>query len=124
MACVMVLLMDSPALGLTGHVVLKLFDQRFASDARLWEKAGPWTLDIEEQYHQFIRDGGASEFLSQFKSDDNAIVEEEETDEVEREFAVPQKEASLHDYMQSLYRREVEVYNALQDRQGEDIPRI
>lgn len=84
LACVIAVELDSPVLGLTGNMVLKLLDGRFAPQARENKKAKPWTLDIEREYHQFILDGGES---------NNGEEDGDEEAEEEEEWSAPQNEA-------------------------------
>ncbi|KJK60553.1 hypothetical protein P875_00053242 [Aspergillus parasiticus SU-1] len=118
LSCAMVVLLDHPALGLTGHLVLKLFDRRFAAQLRKDHKFNPWTPEIERQYHDFILDGSASEFITRLNTDSKIAEEEGDT------WNDPQNEAYLHDHMQDLYGTEVEAYQTLKDIQGKDIPQL
>lgn len=124
LARVMIVQLNSPALGLSGNMVLKVFDQRFASQTRENEKADPWTLDIGKQYHQFILDGGESDNSGEDGDDDDEEEEdkEEEGEEEQKEWTAPRNEADLHNPMQRLYHTEVDVYQTLKDHQGQDIP--
>ncbi|KAE8358597.1 hypothetical protein BDV27DRAFT_150296 [Aspergillus caelatus] len=92
----MVVLLDHPVLGLKGHLVLKLFDRRFAVQLRKDHKVNPWTSDIERK------------------------MAEDEGDT----WNDPQNEPYLHDHMQDLYETEVELYQTLKDIQGKDIPQL
>ncbi|OGM43011.1 hypothetical protein ABOM_009292 [Aspergillus bombycis] len=51
-SCAMVVLLDRPSqsLHLNGHMVLKLYDRRFATGFRDDQKSNPWTPNIEQQY--------------------------------------------------------------------------
>ncbi|RJE17669.1 hypothetical protein PHISCL_09994 [Aspergillus sclerotialis] len=114
----MVVLLESPALGLEGRMVLKLFDRRFAAELREDQNINPWTTEIEQQYYNFIVDGGASEFITKLNSDSKLAEEEGDT------WNDSQNEAFIHDYMQDLYETEVEAYNTMKDMQGKDIPQL
>lgn len=114
----MVVLLDSPALGLEGHMVLKLFDRRFAAQLRKDENINPWTTDIKKKYHHFIVDGSASKFITELNSNSNMAEEEGDT------WDDCQNEAYLHDHMQDLYETEVEAYNTLKDIQGKHVPQL
>ncbi|KAE8336396.1 hypothetical protein BDV24DRAFT_168326 [Aspergillus arachidicola] len=109
LSCAMVVLLDHPALGLTGHLVLKLFDRRFAARLRKDHKLNLWTPEIELQYHDFILDGSASEFITRLNTDSKMAEEEGDT------WNDPQNEAYLHDHMQDLCGTEVEAYQTLKD---------
>lgn len=114
----MVVLLDSPALGLEGHMVLKLYDRRFAAQLREDERIDPWTTEIEQQYYHFAVDGSASKFITKLNSNTKMVEDEGDT------WNVSQNEAYLHDHMQGLYETEVEVYNTLKDIHGKDIPQL
>lgn len=111
-------LLDSPALGLEGHMVLKLFDRRFVAELRKKERIGPWTTGIEQQYYHFVINGSASNFITKLNSNSEMAEEDGDT------WNVPENEAYFHDYMTDLYKREVEVYNTLKDIQGCAIPQL
>lgn len=114
----MVVLLDHPALRLAGYLVLKLFDRRFAAQLRKDDKLDPWTPEIERQYHDFILDGSASEFITRLNTDGKMAEEEGHT------WNDPQNEAYLHDHMQDLYETEVEAFHTVTDIQGKDIPQL
>lgn len=118
LSCAMVVLLDSPALGLEGHMVLKLFDRRFAAQLRRDYEIDPWSMDTEQQYYRFIADGSASNFITRLNSDNALIDEEGQT------WNVSQDEAYLHHQMQTLYSTEAEVYDTMKHIQGKDIPRL
>ncbi|RAQ47418.1 hypothetical protein AFGD_008750 [Aspergillus flavus] len=118
LSCAMMVLLDHPALGLAGHLVLKLFNRRFAAQLRKDDKLNPWTPETERQYHDFILDGSASEFITRRNTNGKMAEEEGHT------WNDPQNEAYLHDHMQDLYETEVEAYHTLKDIQGKDIPQL
>lgn len=121
LACVMVVQLNSPALGLSGNMVLKLFDRHFASQAKENKKADSWTLDIEQQYHRFILDGGESDSSGENgdeedgedDGDEEEDDEQEEEEEEQKQWTARCNEADLHNLMQRLYHIEVEVYQTL-----------
>lgn len=136
----MVIQLNSPALGLSGNMILKVFDRRFVSQARADEKADPWTLDIKQRYHQLLLDCGQSDSSGEDSddedgegdddedgvdySDDEEHEEEDGEEEEQKGWIAPRYEADLHNLMHRLHRTEVEAHQALKDRQGEDIPRF
>ncbi|KAJ5519397.1 hypothetical protein N7453_001819, partial [Penicillium expansum] len=101
-----------------GDVVLKLFDRRFATELRKNESISPWTLDIEQKYHQFILDGDAAKLVAELAADRELPGRSLDT------WNSSQEETYLHDYMQGLYETETRVYNTLTDMQGNEIPRL
>ncbi|KAJ5721899.1 uncharacterized protein N7483_009833 [Penicillium malachiteum] len=93
-------------------MVLKLFDRRFATEARKDDRLSPWTSDIEQNYHQFILDGHAAKLVAELTAD---------KDLPDWNFGTwnsSQDETYLHDYIQGLYETEIEAYNILADIQG------
>ncbi|KAJ5554959.1 hypothetical protein N7461_003429 [Penicillium sp. DV-2018c] len=137
--------MACSSLGLEGNMVLKLFDRRFATQLRRDEKIRPWTPDIETEYYQFILDGGAAEFVTQLKeeedSDDEASDDEDgdyehsedednddeasdDEDSGDEEWSAAMDETYLHNHMLDLYKTEVQVYSNLKEIQGTDIPKL
>lgn len=64
--------------GLGNPTVLKLFDRRFASQLREEAEVEPWTMESEAQYHRFIQNGSAAEFITSF--DEDYMSEDEEED--------------------------------------------
>ena len=122
---VMVVLVKLPSLDQDTHVVLKLYDRRFAQGLRKNGKVSPWTPEIERQYQRFVDDGSASRFIASLPAEQGLGEEEEmnEDDEVD-EWGAAQREADLYNRIQIMYRTEAEVYRRLQDVQGEDVPRL
>ncbi|KAJ5378538.1 hypothetical protein N7509_011657 [Penicillium cosmopolitanum] len=103
-------------------MVLKPFDGRFATELRKAEKLRPWTSDIETHYHQFVLDGGASDFITELNNNNNNnngdIAQQCET------WNTSQDEAYLHDYLSDLNETEVQVYDALRDLQRHDVRQL
>lgn len=127
----MVVQLSHPDLASQGDMVLKIFDRRFAPQDRKDYKCGPWTPNIEEEYHQFAIDGSASRFIAELNSEDEITSQEDEDedgddDEEEEadEWNNSQTEAFLHNHMSVYYNCEVEVYNTLKDLQGKDVPQL
>ena len=118
LSSVMVVRLGSPVSGLESHMILKLYDRRFATELRDDKGIPPWTLEIEKEYQKFILDGGASEFLARLRSHEDLVEEEGES------WNAAQTEAYLYNYMQNLYDAETEVYQRLKDIQGVDVPKL
>lgn len=116
LSSVMIVRLDSHSRELQADVILKLFDRRFASQLRKDQGIPDWTPDIEQQYRDFVLNGNASDFIARLNSDED-VVEKEGDD-----WNAAQNEAYLHDYMQSLYETETEVYRRIRDLQGKDVP--
>ncbi|KAJ5928364.1 hypothetical protein N7466_007320 [Penicillium verhagenii] len=115
LSSVVLIRMTCSTLGLQGNMILKLFDRRFATQLREDEKIRPWTLDTEMEYHQFILDGGASDFVTQ--------INDGETPEGST-WSAAMDETYLHDHMSDLYKTEVQAYSYLKEIQGTDIPQL
>ncbi|KAJ6188445.1 hypothetical protein N7519_003353 [Penicillium mononematosum] len=115
LSSVMLIRMACSALGLEDDMILKLFDRRFATQLREDEKIRPWTPETETEYHQFILDGGASEFVAQLNDGE---APEGST------WSAAMDETYLHDHMLDLYKTEAQVYSNLKEIQGTDIPKL
>ncbi|KAJ5139018.1 uncharacterized protein N7515_003866 [Penicillium bovifimosum] len=115
LSSVMLIRMACSSLRLEGDMILKLFDRRFATQLRDYEKIRPWTPGLETEYHQFILDGGASEFVAQ--------LNDGETPEGST-WSAAMDETYLHDHMLDLYKTEVQVYSNLKEIQGTDVPNL
>lgn len=111
-------LLEPPVSGLEGHMILKLYDRRFATQLRKDEEIAPWTLEIEQEYRQFVLDGGAAAFIAKLRTHSNMVEEEGKS------WNAAQNEAYLYNYMRELYDAEIEVYRRVQDIQGKDVPRL
>jgi tRNA A-37 threonylcarbamoyl transferase component Bud32 len=118
LSSVMVVLLDYPDLGLEGHMILKLYDRRFAPGLRECEGIPPWTFQIEQEYQKFILDGGASDFITKLRSNSNLAETEGEY------WCDVEYEAYLYDQMQKFYDTETKVYQRIKDMQGRDVPRL
>ena len=114
----MVVRLACPTTTWEGDMVLKLFDRRFATELRQHDEISPWTLDIEQNYHQFILDGNAAKLVAELTADRELLLRNSDN------WNSSQEETYLHDYMQGLYERETQAYNTLTDIQGKDIPRL
>ncbi|KAJ5120413.1 uncharacterized protein N7515_009801 [Penicillium bovifimosum] len=112
LSSVVLVRMACSSLGLEGDMILKLFDRRFATQLRQDEKIRPWTPDIETEYYQFILDGGAAEFVTQLK-------EEEDSDDEDSDDEASDDEASDDEH--SDYEHSI---SNLKEIQGTDIPKF
>ncbi|KAJ5091822.1 hypothetical protein NUU61_006692 [Penicillium alfredii] len=70
------------------------------------------------QYGQFVLDGGASDFITKLKADDNFVDNEGST------WNAAQEETFLYNLARGFYKTEVEVYDILNDPQSKGIPRL
>lgn len=68
------------------------------------------------QYRQFILNGSATEYYANLDFNNGEV--HDGSDDAAKD------EAFLHYRMQDLYKREMEVYQALQDLQGKRIPQL
>lgn len=118
LSAVMVVQLDSRVPRQQGHLVLKLFDRRFAAGYRKQLFIDPWTPQIEAQHQKFISDGGASHFLQKLRTDENFLDREGDT------WTAAEDEAYIDHKIQSLYNAEKEVYQRAHKLQGRDIPRL
>lgn len=97
---------------------LKLYDRRFAVQHRRDNGVERWTREAEEAYTEGLRDGTVSEFLDDLHNTKNF---QEDTEE---DWDDPQIEAFLTDVILPLYETETKVYDALQEHQGQLIPKL
>ncbi|KAJ5100271.1 hypothetical protein N7456_006323 [Penicillium angulare] len=121
LSCVMVVRIDCPALDLDGNddIVLKVFDRRFAKQARDNYKMQPWSLELEKDYNHFISCEGGLEFANALPSGT------EEPPRTQDDLWNPShEEAYLQFYLLGLYEAEKEAYQTLHDSQGKDVPRL
>lgn len=114
---VMQISVDAPEHGLTGLMVLKLYDRRFGEEVRELYKIPLWSPEIEDDYRGFVQSGAASEFIRRVKEDEDFV--EGEGDDA---WNIAQNEAYLHYYQCDTYETELEVYDRLKDVQGKDVP--
>lgn len=99
----------------TKHLILKLFDWRYATQLRQEYGVGQWTSYNEETYRAFVEKGDAAKFVSDLE-DDNS------TDD--QPWDTARDDALLFDYCRDLHTCEVEAYNLLKDLQGRNIPQF
>ncbi|KAI8717234.1 hypothetical protein NCS52_00798600 [Fusarium sp. LHS14.1] len=59
---------------------LKLFDRRFARSLRKWERVGPWTTDIEDEFLHKLKSGELQDFLGRLQADENSEEEDDDAD--------------------------------------------
>ncbi|EEU36455.1 uncharacterized protein NECHADRAFT_81215 [Fusarium vanettenii 77-13-4] len=98
---------------------LKLFDRRFARSLRKWERVGPWTANIEDEFLHKLKSGDLQDFLGRLHAE-----EDSEEDDDEDDWDASENEAWLADMMLNYFRAEVATYSALQKHQGDLIPRL
>ena len=115
----MQILVDSPQHGLTGLLVLKLYDRRFASQLRSDNKAPPWSDEVEQQFREFVESGQAKRFIDRLNSNEDL----EESDPADPLYFA-KNEAYLFNYCLDSYETETEVYDRVKDVQGVDVPSL
>jgi hypothetical protein len=114
----MVVRLDHPELASEGDVALKLFDRRFATQLRENELICPWTVPVENEFHRFLGDDGASKFLAALDADDEMMSQDWQT------WDTAQNEAYISHQAKRLCDIEVKVYKSLKDIQGVVVPRL
>jgi len=97
--------------------VLKLYDRRFASQLRSDYSIDPWALEHENAFTEFVRSGGAEQFLKSLRDDDDFCEPEDGWD-------IAENEAFLHWLCLKMYKTENSVYTRLRKYQGTRIPRL
>lgn len=118
LSCVVAVSIESQVPTLTGEFALKLFDRRFVTEVRKEQDISPWTPHLEQQYHQFILDGGASKLIDDINDD---VIDPAEDGDSWNDV---QTEAYAHNHLNAFYQTEVRVYNALKDIQGRFVPQV
>ncbi len=103
------------------RAVLKLYDRRFSSQLCHDYKIKACTSAHETAYFDFIRSGGAAEFLEDLHEDDHLKKADEVGDEVQP-WDAAQNEAFLYDYCLDSYETEVDMHERLKDHQGAGVP--
>lgn len=107
LSCVMIVqLWDFPTKGLGEPRVLKVFDHRLTTGFQENYRVGPWSEEIEQQYHQSIQSGRADEYMAHLNSTSDNGGNYNDPENVA-------EEVFLHYQMQNLYNKEVEVYRIL-----------
>ncbi|KAJ5718222.1 hypothetical protein N7488_003868 [Penicillium malachiteum] len=101
-----------------GDMVFKIFDGRFATELKKRDEISPWTLDIEQSYHQFILNGDAAKLITELTTNRDILDRDSHT------WNSSQGETYLHDYMQAHYETETQAYNTMSDIQGKTIHRL
>ena len=99
---------------------LKLFGRYFADQLRDDNEIDPWEKHMEESYIEFVQSDrdGVRNFLH------NLHHVEDFQEETEDDWDDAQNEAFLADKLLKLYTTETATYNALQNHQGSQIPRL
>ncbi|KAF1814052.1 hypothetical protein P152DRAFT_481210 [Eremomyces bilateralis CBS 781.70] len=121
LSCALLVQLDWSMLKLKGQYVLKLFDRRFATEVRRYNKACPWDPKIEDEYRNFVYDDDISALFT--------FCAEQETDykwtpSAQKDWNGAHLEAYLQYCCRNYYMTETQVYDRLPDLQGEDIPRL
>lgn len=116
LSCVMVVQISEGYEDLPGPVVLKVYDRRFSTQFRCNERLPPWSIEMEEQYRQIIKNGEIKQLFDMFDSGDYS------KDDVRKSAAYC--EAYLQYHLEGMFEDEVHAYLLLSDYQGESIPKF
>ena len=95
--------------------VLKLYDRRRCPGLRKDYQKPPWTPTRDEEYLEFVRNGGATEFISRITSNGHLP---------ESKFSAVEDEAWIQERCRRLWRSESGTYQTLKDLQGVCVPRL
>lgn len=122
------LLDDIPTMAAGSLAVLKVVDSRFSPNLGRSGSCPPWNGHIEKQYRSFVRVGHIEAYLAGVEASDDGEDDDDEDDSDEcnegYEESIAYNEALLYYDIQNMYRREVDVYDALKDLQGHHIPHL
>ena len=95
--------------------VLKLYDRRYCPELREDYDKPPWRLNRDEEYFDFVKSGGATEFISHLRGND---------DYDDADWDVARHEAWIYDRCYKLWKTESDTYQILHDLQGLCVPRL
>lgn len=78
LSCVMVVRIQKGHEEPSGPIVLKAYDRRFATQSHreAIRVASPWSIEIEQQYRQFIQNGDAEEYIIKLSSENGEDSED------------------------------------------------
>lgn len=103
-----------------GVAVLKVFDRRFATQFRDDEGIPSWSVEIEQQYRQYILDENedAEKFITKLEDWDYSCINDI------RNGSAARREAFLQFRLGEMFQSEVRTYNTLSEYQGIHIPQF
>lgn len=99
----------------TPKMVLKVYDRRFSAELREFKDAGPATIETEDQFTVFVREGSMPQFLADYEENGPWAYDE---------WDVPKREAYFYARSALSHEIELEVYDRLVDMQGVHVPTL
>ena len=97
--------------------VLKLYDRRYCPGLREDFRITLWNADRDHEYLEFIRNGGASDFINWLETTTEKEVDDSDWDVAKNEVWVQSK-------CRDMWKNETTIYSALADVQGLCVPRM
>ena len=99
-----------------GPTILKLYDWRYATELRKYQKVGTWTQSHADAYRAFVENGDAAKFVMTL--DDGRDYSDSWS------WDRAHDEAYLFNVSRDRHRNEVNAYNNLKNLQGKNVPRF
>jgi serine/threonine protein kinase len=99
----------------TPRMILKVYDRRFSAELREFKDAGPATIEAEDRFTAFVREGSMSQFLVDYEESGPWAYDE---------WDAPKREAYFYARSVLSHEIELEVYDRLVDMQGVHVPTL
>ena len=115
LSCVMVV--ESPKY--PKHLILKLYDWRYATGMRKNNKVGSWTHFHENSYRAFVENGDAAKFSAAILMKDGSLNNPQDGS-----WNTAQNEVYLFDQCRDIHKCEIKAYNKLKNLHGKKVPRF
>jgi serine/threonine protein kinase len=94
-------------------MVLKVYDRRFSAQLREFKDAGPATIETEDRFTAFVREGYMPQFLADYEESGPWAYDE---------WVVPKREAYFYARSTLSHQVEREVFDRLVNMQGVHVP--
>ena len=99
----------------TPRMILKVYDRRFSAELREFKDAGPATIEAEDRFTAFVREGSMSQFLVDYEESGPWAYDE---------WDAPKREAYFYARSILSHEIELEVYDRLVNMQGIHVPTL
>jgi serine/threonine protein kinase len=99
----------------TPMMVLKVYDLRFSAQLREFKDTGPATIETEDRFTTFLREGSMPQFLADHEESGPWAYDD---------WDVPKREAYFYARSTLSHAIELEVYDRLVDMQGVHVPTL
>ena len=130
---VMLVRLSEPARDLDGEYVVKLYNRRYMSSSRQHKKSPEWSPTLEKDYRLYTVQRSYLKWTSSTNSSPKTSPGTSPTSSFTSSMTNStsstasehmQNEEEYQEQCADMYQTELEVYNRLQDIQGEDVPRL